>query len=94
MNIIPYISTWVVLAVVVLVLGIYRIRLARHDDDTLDVIMSDPGVIAHQKETVHRLKVIDLWGQALTVLAVLYGLAIAALYLYQVWQEGTQIQMH
>jgi len=94
MNLLPYISTWVILAVVVLVLGIYRIRLARHDDDTLDVIVSDPGVIAHQKEAVHRIKVIDIWGQSLTVLAILYGLAIAALYLYHVWQEGAQIQMH
>jgi hypothetical protein len=94
MNFVPYISTWAVLAVVVMGLGIYRMRVARHDDDTLDVIASDPGVIAHQKEAVHKIKLLDRWGQALTVLAILYGLVIAGLYLYHVWQEGTQIQMH
>jgi len=94
MNLIPYVSTWSVLAFVVLILGIYRLRLGRRDDVTLDVLASDPGVLAHQKEAVHKIKVIDVWGQTLTVLAFLYGLAIVGYYLYNVWLEGTKIQMH
>ncbi|MGD0695728.1 MAG: hypothetical protein ABSB82_12825 [Terriglobia bacterium] len=94
MNLTPYVSTWVVLAFVVLALGIYRIRLGRRDDSTLDVLASDPGVLAHQKDAVHRIKVIDVWGQTLTVLAFLYGLAIVGYYLYSVWEEGAKIQMH
>jgi len=93
-NLTPYVSSWIVLAAVVLVLGIYRIRLGRRDDRTLDVLASDPGLVAHQQQAVHRLKVIDVWGQSLTVLAFLYGLAIVAYYLYNVWVEGTKIPMH
>ena len=93
-NLIPFVSTWAVLACAVLILGIYRIRLGHQDDHTLDVLASDPGVLTHQKEAVHKMKVIDVWGQTLTVLAVLYGLAIAGYYLYNVWLEGTKIQMH
>ena len=93
-NMFPYVISWLVLAVGVLILGIYRIRLGRRDDATLDVLAHDTSLVAHQQHEVHKLKVIDVWGQSLTVLAFLYGLAIAAYYLYSVWIEGTKIQMH
>ncbi|HEV2351608.1 MAG TPA: hypothetical protein VG028_17390 [Terriglobia bacterium] len=91
MNFIPYISTWSVLALVVLAIGVYRITLARRDDRSLDLMVQDEHVIADQKQAVKRIKTIDHWGQALTILTVLYGLAIAFVYFYQVWQEATRI---
>ena len=92
-NLFPYVTSWAVLAFVVLVLGIYRIRMGRRDDATLDVFASD-SVAAQQQHAVHKMKVVDIWGQALTVIAFLYGLAIVGYYLYNVWVEGTKIQMH
>ena len=41
MNLIPYISTWSILAVAVVIIAIYRIRVARHDDQSLDVMVHD-----------------------------------------------------
>jgi hypothetical protein len=91
MNLIAYISTWSVLALVVLAIAIYRITIARRDDRSLDVMMHDEKVIEDQKHAVKRIRTVDHWGQALTVLTVVYGLAIAFVYFYQAWQEATKI---
>jgi len=91
MNFIPYISTWSVCALIVLGVGIYRISVARRDDRSLDLMVKDDKVIADQKMAVKRIKTIDHWGEALTIITVLYGLAIAFVYFYQVWGEATKI---
>lgn len=91
MNLIPYISTWSLLALVVLAIAIYRIMVARRDDRSLDLMVHDEKVIADQKMAVKKIRTIDHWGQALTVLTVVYGLVIAFVYFYQVWQEATKI---
>jgi hypothetical protein len=33
----------------------------------------------------HRLASIDKWGKTLTIVVAVYGVALAAIYLYQVW---------
>jgi hypothetical protein len=35
----------------------------------------------------HRLESIDRWGKTLTVVVAVYGVALAAIYLYQVWNN-------
>jgi hypothetical protein len=94
MNFIPYISTWSVCALAVLAMAIYRITVARRDDRSLDLMIKDERVIAGQKMAVKKIKTIDRWGQALTVLTVVYGLAIAFVYFYQIWQEATKMPGH
>lgn len=94
MNFLPYIVTWSVCALIVLGVAIYRINLARRDDRSLDLLVKDEHVIEDQKMAVKKIKTIDHWGEALTVITVLYGLAIASVYLYQIWQEATKMPPH
>jgi hypothetical protein len=94
MNYIPYLVSWSVCALIVLGVAIYRMTIARRDDRSLDLMVKDEHVIADQKMAVKRIKSIDHWGEALTVITVLYGLAIAFIYFYQIWQEATKMPHH
>jgi hypothetical protein len=91
MNLVPYISTWAVLAVVVIILAVYRVSLARRDDRSLDVLVQDPGVISAQKHALQRIRTIEIWGKSLTVFELVFGVAIAFLYFYRVWQESVKM---
>jgi ribonuclease D len=91
MNLIPYVSTWAILAVAVVIIAVYRVRIARRDDQSLHLMVSDQHVLADQQMAIKKIRSIDHLGQALTVLAITYGLVIVALYLYHIWQEGAKM---
>ena len=59
--------------------------MARGEDDRLDVYQSEIGVVSQQAATTQKLEAVDRWGQALTVIVLLYGLAEIAGYIYQNW---------
>ncbi len=92
MNLNPYVWTWITLVAVVLVLAAYRLLVARREDDTLDVLEQDPKVIAEQQLMSKKIDVIDRWGQSLTVLAIVFGIALVTVYFYRVWLEGGRVQ--
>jgi hypothetical protein len=48
-------------------------------------------MLSTQATVGHRLESVDRWGKSLTVVVVLYGLAVAAAYFYSVWEAGTKI---
>lgn len=81
-NLLPYAVFWGVLAVVVVVLIIYRKSITSREDDSIHL---EGGMPAEQLALGHRLGVIDRWGKSLTVLTVVYGLALAGFYMYQIW---------
>ena len=91
MNFIPYIVVWVVLGIIVAVLAVSRMRLAKREDATLDVLESE-GVAAQQKEMTRKLAKVDRWGQVLTIILVLYGITLAGIYIYLAWQQSSRIQ--
>ena len=75
----PYIAIWAVLAFGVLVLFVRRRMVASKEDDQLHVMS---GVNPDQVTIAAKLDVIDKWGKILTVVALLFGMAILALYIY------------
>jgi len=81
-NLMPYAVFWGVLAIVVLFLIVYRKQVSSREDDSLHLEGSGP---TEQVALAHRLASIDRWGKMLTIVAALYGVALAALYLYQTW---------
>jgi hypothetical protein len=89
----PYLAVWAVLVVILVVLYIYRRRIALKDDETLHVLDADVGMVAQQATVAKKLEVVDRWGKILTILVVLYSLALAALYIYVVWQESTKVTL-
>lgn len=91
MNLAFYLGTWIPLVVVVGILAIYRNMLASHEDDSIHVLDGDAPQVAAQARFSHKLETIERVGKALTLLVVVYGLTIGALYLYHVWQQGAQL---
>ena len=83
-NLLPYAVFWGVLAIVVLFLIIYRKSVADREDDSIHL---EGGVSSQQVALAHRLELIDKWGKTLTVIAVVFGVVLGAIYLYQVWNN-------
>jgi hypothetical protein len=70
------IALWILIALGVLALYVYRTRITANEDDTLHV---DHMVerTADQQVLAARLGPVDKWGKTLTVVAAAYGLIIA-----------------
>ena len=84
-NLLPFTILWMILTAVVMGLIVYRKWVARDEDDTLHVLDSDIAMVPRQAAVARKLESIDRWGQALTVIALVYGLAVGCGYLYQAW---------
>lgn len=82
-NLMPYFVLWVALAVVVIVMIVWRKMVTNHEDETLHVM--DTGAASQQLNVAHKLEVIDKWGKILTAITVIFGLALGSLYMYQSW---------
>ncbi len=83
-NLLPYAIFWGVLAIIVVSLILYRKSVSSHEDDSLHL---EGGAPSQQMALAHRLELIDRWGKTLTVIVAVYGIALAAIYLYQVWNN-------
>jgi hypothetical protein len=83
-NLLPYALFWAVLAIIVISLIFYRRSVSSHEDDSLHL---EGNLVSQQVSLSHRLALIDRWGKTLTIVAALYGVALAAIYLYQVWND-------
>ncbi len=84
----PLAISWAALAAIVLILAIYRSILAGKNDQTVHISDLETSMIAQQTATAGRLDKVDRIGKTLTVVALLYGLALAAAWIYQVWQQS------
>ena len=79
MSLLPLVIVWIVLALGVLTLFLWRQALARSEDDSLHVMH---GTLTSQTSLSAKLDVIDKWGKILTVITVALGLLIAAGYIW------------
>ena len=91
MHLTPFIVAWGILAAVVLFLAIYRRHVAGSTDEFVHLADGEAPAISQQINTVKRLEVIDRWGKILTVITLITGLALAGLFLYQVWQQASAL---
>lgn len=91
-TLIPHIAIFAVLTTVVVLLAIYRKKVNGTIDEALHVLDAEAGAVGVQNDVAKKLAVIDRWGKTLTVLAVLYLLAIAGWYLYSVFAD-TSVKM-
>lgn len=89
-NLLPYAIGWAVLAVIVLVLAIMRRTVASHEDDSIH--LTDGGAaVGEQVAMAKKLEGIDKWGKILTIILVITGLILAALYGMQLWEETSKV---
>ena len=90
-NLFPFTILWMFLAAVVVGLIFYRMWIAKDEDDTLHVMDSEVGLVAQQTVMAQKLEIIDHWGQTLTVVALVFGLAMGSAYLYQTWAASENL---
>jgi len=88
-NFIPFVAVWGVLALAMVVMIFWRKAIAAHEDDSLHV--SQASAAQQQVAVANKLEVIDKWGKILTIVVVVTGLVIAAVYFYQTWQASSSI---
>jgi hypothetical protein len=82
-NLTPAVVIWVILAVVTLGLALYRKLISASEEDLIHLGPGEERHIPEQIALEGRLKAIDRWGKILTVITVVVGLVMAAIYLYQ-----------
>jgi ABC-type transport system involved in cytochrome c biogenesis permease subunit len=86
-SLLPFLYPWIALALAVIGLLVRRKVVASHEDDNLHVF---DGGGANQTVVAHKLDQIDKWGKILTVIALVYGLILAAAFAYQAWIQTSQ----
>ena len=76
---------WLAMASAVLGLALYRKLVSRDEADILHVRDAEAGMIKEQSALAIRLDQVDKWGKSLTVVAIVFGMALAVAFLYQQW---------
>jgi hypothetical protein len=89
-NFVPFAALWAVMAMVVLGLFVWRKTVSSKEDDQLHV-MGGAAVSQQQTQVAQKLDQIDKWGKTLTVITVVFGLVLAAAYIYQGWVSASKI---
>ena len=78
-----FVIFWAILGVATLALALYRKFVSMSEDDYVHLSAGEERLIPQQVATFKKIGVIDKWGITLTIVTVVLGLALAALYLYQ-----------
>lgn len=94
LNLFPFAVLWAILALIVLALVVIRKRIAAGEDDTLHVMEGDAALVPRQQRIAHELEVIDRWGKSLTVFAIVFGLVIGGIFVYQGWVNASSYMAH
>ncbi|MBV8831516.1 MAG: hypothetical protein JO217_05795 [Acidobacteriaceae bacterium] len=79
----PYVGLWMLLAVVVLALALYRNFVSAHDEDRyVHISEGEARLIPHQVAVNSKIDRIDRWGESLTIIALVTGIALGCVYFY------------
>jgi hypothetical protein len=81
-NLFPLLYLWLVLDGVIVLLFAWRQSVARKEEGSLHVL-AGTSEAAQQIGTSQKLDNIDKWGKLLTIIAVLYGVLLGALAIFQ-----------
>lgn len=78
-----YLAVWMLLALIVVVLALYRKFITAHEEDRyVHLSQGEARLIPHQVDINRRISTIDRFGESLTILTLLGGLLIGAAYFY------------
>ena len=92
MNLIPFLVLWVLLALTVLALFVWRKMVASKEDDNLHVLDgASAAKSAEQLALAQKLEYIDKWGKISTIVTVAYGLVMAAFYVWMSWVQNSRL---
>jgi len=91
-TLIPFVVLWILMALAVLALFIWRKSVSSKEDDNLHV--SDPAAdqkAAEQAAVAQKLNLIDKWGKIVTVVTVVYGVILGGIYVWQSWVSNSSM---
>ena len=88
---VPAVIAWSLLAAVTIGLALYRKSVAVHEDDLIHLAGNTETLISQQVHTAETLERVDRWGKILTVATVIFGLLLAAIAVYQAWQQSLRL---
>jgi hypothetical protein len=87
----PLAVLWGLLALVLIVVALYRSILARQEDDMLHVGgAAAASATAQQVAMAKKLTGIERWVKILGVSLLVYSVLLAALYIYRAWMMSSQ----
>jgi len=78
------VAAWAVLGVVTLALALYRKILAMREDPYVHIDEGEQRMIPNQVAGFRKIGAVDRWGVTLTIITAIFGLGLAAAYLYQI----------
>jgi hypothetical protein len=81
-NLVPYVGAWILLAVFVLGLALYRKFVSVQEDRYVHISEGEARFIPHQMAVNQKIEKLDRWGEILTVATLIAGLGLAAAHLY------------
>jgi hypothetical protein len=81
---------WIVLGIATMGLALYRKLLTLREQDTIVVEEWRAKEVEAQVALANKLDEIDKWGKLLTLVTVLVGIGIGAMYLYSGWANSVQ----
>lgn len=81
-NLIPYFGVWILLVVTVLGFALYRKFVSIHVDNYVHMSEGEARLIPDQVAVNQKIAKIDHWGEILTVVTLIAGLALACIYVY------------
>jgi uncharacterized membrane protein len=92
MSFVPFVILWIVMAVAVLALLAWRKAVSLKEDDNLHVLDgASVEKAAEQVSVAKKLDLIDKWGKIATVVAVVYGIVLGTVAVWQTWVQNTKI---
>lgn len=80
---------WGVLATSVIILAIYRMKIAGKTDELVHLGDTATDVVSQQILVEKKLEALDRWGKILTVLTVVSGLILGSFFMYQIWMQNS-----
>jgi hypothetical protein len=84
----PFLILWLIVIAGVVVLAFRRRSVALQEDPALHLGMAHASTAAEQVAVAKKLEQIDKWVKLLIIIAVAFGILLAAAALYKAWVLG------
>jgi hypothetical protein len=84
----PFLILWLIVIAGVVVLAFRRRSVALQEDPALHLGMAHASTAAEQVAVAKKLEQIDKWVKLLIVIAIAFGILLAAAALYKAWVLG------
>ena len=84
----PFVAILLMLVAAVIVVAFWRRTVAVKEDPALHLGASHAGTAAEQVAVAKKLEQVDKWIKLLIIIAVVFGILLAAAALYKAWVLG------